>query len=128
MITLSTPALLFPAIFLLLLAYTNKFITLASVIRNFEQETDNLHVKGQIANLRKRISLIQKMQELGILSFLCCVLSMLAIYLGYHQLGGVIFALSLILLLYSLWLSVIEIRISAKALDLHIERYQEEKC
>lgn len=33
-ISLTTPALLFPAISLLLLAYTNRFLTLAGLIRN----------------------------------------------------------------------------------------------
>ncbi|GAA0363960.1 DUF2721 domain-containing protein [Bowmanella denitrificans] len=118
-ITLTTPAMLFPAISLLLLAYTNRFVTLASIIRNFEDSSDSTH--KQIANLRKRIQLIKRMQESGVASFFLCVLSMLAIYLNYQLAGSWIFGVSLILLLWSLWLSVAEIRISVEALDVHLQ-------
>ncbi|MDP5033122.1 MAG: DUF2721 domain-containing protein [Paraglaciecola sp.] len=119
-ITLTTPAMLFPAISLLLLAYTNRFLTLASVIRNFDlsHQTDN--AQAQIANLRSRILLIKRMQEAGAGSFFLCVLSMLAVYADYQAIGSSIFAFSLVLLLYSLWLSVREIRISVEALDMHL--------
>lgn len=118
-ITLTTPAMLFPAISLLLLAYTNRFVTLASIIRNFVDNSDSTH--KQIANLRKRIQLIKRMQEAGVASFFLCVLSMLAIYLNYQVAGSWIFGLSLILLLWSLWLSVAEIRISVEALDVYLQ-------
>ncbi|WP_100643858.1 DUF2721 domain-containing protein [Alteromonas facilis] len=118
-ITLATPAMLFPAISLLLLAYTNRFLTLATVIRNFTEEDDS-SVSKQIINLRKRIQLIKSMQEAGAVSFFVCVLSMLAIYLDYQLIGSWLFAVSLVCLLYSLLLSVREIRISVEALDLHL--------
>ncbi|MBN7821028.1 DUF2721 domain-containing protein [Bowmanella sp. Y26] len=118
-ITLTTPAMLFPAISLLLLAYTNRFVTLATIIRNFVDNSDSTH--KQIANLRKRIQLIKRMQEAGVASFFLCVLSMLAIYLNYQVAGSWIFGLSLILLLWSLWLSVAEIRISVEALDVYLQ-------
>ncbi|WP_088330492.1 DUF2721 domain-containing protein [Lacimicrobium sp. SS2-24] len=118
-ITLTTPAMLFPAISLLLLAYTNRFVTLASIIRNFEDDSDSTH--KQVTNLRKRIQLIKRMQEGGAASFFLCVLSMLAIYLQYQSVGSWIFAGSLVLLLWSLWLSVLEIRISVEALDVHLD-------
>jgi hypothetical protein len=119
-ITLTTPAMLFPAISLLLLAYTNRFLTLASVIRNFDLSHDSENAQAQISNLRARILLIKRMQEAGAASFFLCVLSMLAIYANYQTIGGSIFAFSLVLLLYSLWLSVREIRISVEALDMHL--------
>lgn len=119
-ITLTTPAMLFPAISLLLLAYTNRFLTLASVIRNFDLSHDLDNAQAQITNLRARIILIKKMQEAGAGSFFLCVLSMLAIYANYQTIGSSIFAFSLVLLLYSLWLSVREIRISVEALDMHL--------
>ncbi|AWL12987.1 hypothetical protein HMF8227_02535 [Saliniradius amylolyticus] len=118
-ITLTTPAMLFPAISLLLLAYTNRFVTLASIIRNFDDNSANTH--KQIANLRQRVQLIKRMQEAGVGSFFLCVLSMLAIYLQYQAIGSWIFGTSLILLLWSLWQSVLEIRISLEALDVHLE-------
>ena len=119
-ITLTTPAMLFPAISLLLLAYTNRFLTLASVIRNFDRAHDSDNAQAQITNLRARILLIKRMQEAGAGSFFLCVLSMLAIYADYQTIGSSIFAFSLVLLLYSLWLSVREIRISVEALDMHL--------
>lgn len=120
-ITLATPAMLFPAISLLLLAYTNRFLTLATVIRNFSDGDASQSVSKQIANLRKRIQLIKSMQEAGAVSFFVCVLSMLAIYLDYQAVGSWMFAFSLVCLMYSLLLSVIEIRISVEALDVHLD-------
>jgi hypothetical protein len=126
-ISLTTPAMLFPAISLLLLAYTNRFLTLAGVIRNFDLDQQNdearAQAQAQISNLRTRIQLIKRMQEAGAASFFLCVLSMLAVYVDYQTVGSFIFALSLILLLYSLWLSVREINISVEALDLHLHQF-----
>lgn len=70
-IDLATPAMLFPAISLLLLAYTNRFLTLATIIRNFDD--DDKDKEAQIKNLRLRIQLIKRMQEAGVLSFFLCV-------------------------------------------------------
>ena len=80
-IDLTTPALLFPAISLLLLAYTNRFLTLANLIRDlhakYKQSRDQL-IPGQIANLRYRMVLIRNMRAFGVSSLLLCVLSMFA--------------------------------------------------
>jgi uncharacterized membrane protein len=126
-ITLTTPAMLFPAISLLLLAYTNKFVTLATVIRTLDQSENSESTQQQIENLRERIQLIKRMQEAGVTSFFLCVLSMLAIYMQYEDIGSWIFAASLVFLLYSLWQSVLEIRISVKALDLFLNGYDYKK-
>ena len=120
-IDISTPAMLFPAISLLLLAFTNRFLTLASLIRHFDKGEDNESTQAQIKNLRKRIHYIKRMQETGVFSFFLCVLSMLAIYLSYQLAGNWLFAASLVFLLYSLWQSVLEIRISLDALDVHLQ-------
>ena len=123
-ITLTTPAVLFPAISLLLLAYTNRFVALATIIRNFDQSQDSDEgTQQQIANLRERIQLIKRMQEAGVISFFLCVVSMLAIYAQYQLAGSWVFAISLIFLLYSLWLSVREIRISVEALDVYLSNF-----
>lgn len=122
-ITLTTPAMLFPAVSLLLLAYTNRFVTLAAIIRKFDPLADNDNTKQQILNLRKRIYLIRRMQEAGVISFFLCVLSMMAIYLEYQQVGSYIFAASLVCLLYSLYLSVREINISCDALEVHLKDF-----
>ncbi len=126
-ITLTTPAMLFPAISLLLLAYTNRFLTLAGIIRNFDAGRADESTQRQIANLRKRIQLIKRMQEAGAASFFLCVVAMLAIYLEYQLIGSWIFAASLVLLLYSLWMSVWESRISVQALDVHLASFNLKK-
>ncbi|GIU41904.1 DUF2721 domain-containing protein [Shewanella sairae] len=119
-VSLTTPALLFPAISLLLLAYTNRFFSLAALIRNLSADGKPIHT-DQIKNLRQRISIIRRMQESGVLSFALCVLCMIFIYVGFNKTGSFIFGCSLLLLLYSLLLSVIEIRISVDALNIHLE-------
>ena len=119
-VSLTTPALLFPAISLLLLAYTNRFFALAALIRNLSNGEKPVH-KDQIKNLSQRITFIRRMQEAGVSSFALCVLCMIFIYIGFNKTGSVIFGASLLLLLYSLILSVIEIRISVDALNIHIK-------
>lgn len=119
-ISLTTPALLFPAISLLLLAYTNRFFSLAALIRSLSPELKPVH-SDQIKNLKQRITLIRKMQEAGVVSFALCVLCMIFIYAGFNHLGSIIFGFSLFLLLYSLILSVVEIRISVDALNIHLK-------
>jgi hypothetical protein len=122
-ISLTTPALLFPAISLLLLAYTNRFLTLATLIRALHKqfkETSDPNIKAQITNLRKRVNLIKNMQLTGIASLLLCVVSMFAIYENWQVWGSVIFGVSLVLLMISLIFSIIEIQISVKALNIHL--------
>ena len=119
-VSLTTPALLFPAISLLLLAYTNRFFAFAALIRNLSSGEKPVH-KDQIKNLSQRITIIRRMQEAGVSSFALCVLCMIFIYVGFNKTGSVIFGASLLLLLYSLILSVIEIRISVDALNIHIK-------
>lgn len=122
-ISLTTPALLFPAISLLLLAYTNRFLTLATLIRALRKqfkETADQNIKAQITNLRKRVNLIKNMQLTGIASLLLCVVSMFAIYENWQVWGSVIFGVSLVLLMISLIFSIIEIQISVKALNIHL--------
>lgn len=119
-VSLTTPALLFPAISLLLLAYTNRFFALAALIRSLSSGEKPVH-KDQIKNLSQRITIIRRMQEAGVSSFALCVLCMIFIYIGFNKTGSVIFGASLLLLLYSLILSVIEIRISVDALNIHIK-------
>lgn len=122
-ISLTTPALLFPAISLLLLAYTNRFLTLATLIRALHKqfkETSDPNIKAQITNLRKRVNLIKNMQLTGIASLLLCVVSMFAIYENWQVWGSVIFGVSLVLLMISLIFSIMEIQISVKALNIHL--------
>jgi len=122
-IDVTTPALLFPAITLLLLAYTNRFLTLATLIRNlhanYKANPDNI-LLGQIENLRKRAHLTKHMQGVGVASLVLCVLCMFLLFAGQIEIGKYIFGLSIIVLLISLLLSLREISISVDALELHL--------
>ena len=122
-ITITTPALLFPAISLLLLAYTNRFIALASLVRNLKDQYVRTHsslVMGQISNLRERLILIRNMQTLGITSMFVCVLCMFVLFAGEVIIGKYLFAFSLLLLMASLALSIREIQISVNALKIEL--------
>jgi hypothetical protein len=122
-LTLTTPALLFSAISLLLLAYTNRFLAYASVVRNlharYKENPDGIIV-GQIQNLRQRLKLTRTMQLLGIGSLLLCVLCMFLVYIDLQLMGEITFGIALVMLIISLAISVWEIQISVKALDLHL--------
>lgn len=121
--TLTTPAILFSAISLLLLAYTNRFLALASLIRNMKTrytENKSQSLLAQISNLKTRIYLIRNMQGFGILSFLFCVLCMFLIYLDSILLAQYVFGLSLLLLMISLFISFREIQISVNALKIEL--------
>lgn len=123
-LTLTTPALLFPAISLLLLAYTNRFLALAALIRDLNGKYKEKHdpiILAQIINLRKRIKIIRNMQIFGVSAFFLCVLSMFSIFRRKLSLGEVSFGLSLIFLMTSLALSIYEVQISIKALTLEID-------
>ncbi|AKQ46116.1 membrane protein [Rufibacter radiotolerans] len=122
-ITLTTPALLFPALSLLLLAFTNRFMALAKLIRDLKhiyQNTQSHLIYGQIQNLRTRLLLIRNMQAFGIASMFSCVLCMFMIYAGWQTTGKIVFGLGLVLLMVSMVLSLWEIQISVKALELEL--------
>ncbi len=129
-IDLTTPALLFPAISLLMLAYTNRFLALAALIRALHvrdgEKPDDV-VIAQIGNLRHRLQLVRNMQAIGALSLLLCVVCMFVLFAGLMTLGKVIFTISLVLLIISLAMSVREIQISVKALNLHLKDLEEGK-
>ena len=130
-ITLSTPALLFPAVSLLLLAYTNRFVTLANLIRNLHakfKEDPNSILMGQIKSLRHRVNLIKYMQAGGVCSILVCVLCMLMLFAGFVALGKVLFAVSLLMMAFSLALSLREIWISVQALNIHLSDVEDQEA
>ena len=122
--TINTPALLFPAISLIMLAHTNRFLALSSVIRNLYEryekgeKRDILH--GQIKNLRYRLKLIKNMQALGVISFISCIFSMYFIYIDKMMPAHFFFAFSLISFTASLLFSLLEIQKSTKALELQL--------
>jgi hypothetical protein len=123
-LTFNTPALLFPAISLLLLAYTNRFVALANLVRKLHDEYKEGKTSGiivqQIHNLRRRINLIRYMQGLGVFSFFCCILTMCAIYYSWNKFAAVSFTISLFALLISLVISLLEIIISGNALEVEL--------
>ncbi len=125
-ISINTPALLFPAITLLMLAYTNRFLGLATLIRNLHAQYKQVGeqreiIREQIKNLKRRLLLIKRMQASGITSFFFCVLCMLFIYLEQQLWAYIAFGASLLFLLWSLVLSLNEIFISTKALEIELK-------
>jgi hypothetical protein len=126
-ISINTPALLFPAITLLMLAYTNRFLAVASLIRKLHAhykeitEDEKARVKLQIVSLRRRLSLVKQMQAGGILSFFLSALAMLFISIELPVYAHTAFALSLIILLVSLALCLNEIYISTRALEIELK-------
>lgn len=127
---IQTPALLFSATSLILLAYTNRFLTIAQIVRGLKKTYDVDHSKSillQIKNLNLRISLIRYMQLFGVLCLFLSVFAMLVLFLELQTLGIVFFAASMLCLLISLGLSFWEISISVKALRLHLSDLGERK-
>ena len=128
-ININTPALLFPAITLLMLAYTNRFLSLASLVRKLHDEyhrgEKEKNILAQIRNIRTRLNLIRYMQGFGVVSFLCCVLCMYFIFRGWMVMAHWIFAGSLIFLLLSIVLSLLEINKSTKAIELELSDIEE---
>lgn len=122
-LSITTPALFFSAISLLMLAFTNRFLALAQVVRNLHavyKEKPSEIIYGQIRNLRQRLHLIRGMQIAGITSLLLCVLCMFLIYINLMLVAEIIFGIAMVLLIISLAMSIWEIQISVKALDLHL--------
>jgi len=121
---LSTPALLFPAISLLLLAYTNRFMGLAGVIRGLHRQINDTNkelIARQIISLRLRIKLIIWMQILGVLSITLCVIAMFLLFMELAMLGQAAFIISLVLMMLSLGVSLYELKISGHALNIELE-------
>lgn len=116
---ISTPALLFPAVSLLFLSYTNRFLHLAALVRKLHDDWQRDHedsARVQISNLRKRLFLIRWMQLLGALSLLLCVLSMIAILLGSQGVANATFFTAVVMMSFSLASLIVEVLISGGAL------------
>ncbi|MDF7807765.1 DUF2721 domain-containing protein [Pontiellaceae bacterium B12219] len=126
-LTLTTPALLFSAISLILLAYTNRFLSYAVLVRQlhekFRSHPEEV-LRQQIENLRKRLYLIRAMQVLGVSSLLLCVLCTFLIYVNWNGIAAITFGAALLLLIASLGASIHEILISIRALELHLSDMQ----
>ncbi|HHU58243.1 MAG TPA: DUF2721 domain-containing protein [Bacteroidales bacterium] len=127
---LTTPAVLFSAISLIMLAYTNRFLAYASLVRElharFKQSHDAVLLR-QIINMKRRLRLTRAMQILGISSLLFCVVTMFLIYVEWTTIAEVVFGVALIMLILSLAISIREIQISSQALDLQLGDMEEKK-
>lgn len=127
---LQTPALIFPAISLLMLAYTNRFLTLAGLVRDLVKEHEDKrdrNILSQIQNLQRRMNMIRKMQIWGALAFLLAVVSMLMqLTTSLRNYAPLVFTLSLLFLLISLAYLVAELHISINALTLQLDKIKEE--
>jgi len=122
-LTLTTPALLFSAVSLILLAFTNRFLAYGALVRDLHLKfvsSGDKNLLLQIKNLRKRLYLTRAMQILGISSLLLCVITMFLIYVHLMMLAVYIFALALLLLILSLGVSAREIQISSRSIDLQL--------
>lgn len=128
--TFTTPALLFPAISLLLLAYTNRFLVLAQLIRQLNEANKNEMreiIIRQLSSLRKRLLLVKLMQSFGVISFLACTFSMFALFLEYVFIGKCLFGASLVILSISLLFSLYEVIISMDAINAELENLETKK-
>lgn len=124
--TLQTPTLLFSAISLLMLAYTNRFVVIANLIRELYakyQEKPDAILYAQLVNLRQRMTIIRNMQVLGALSFFFSVLSLLFIFITQIFIAELVFGLSLIGMLGSLFLLILELNISVNALNIQLKDF-----
>ncbi len=129
-LTLITPTFLFSAISLILLAFTNRFLSYAQLVRTLKDrylEDHSAITHAQIMNLRKRLYLTKNMQMFGVASLLMCVVTMFLIYVGLHLISAYVFGIAIILLIISLSLSVWEIHISAKSLEIYLGDMENKK-
>ena len=127
-LTLTTPALLFSAISLILLAYTNRFLSYAQLICSLREQhrlQPSKVTRAQIDNLRLRLRLTRSMQSLGVASLFLCVVTMFLIYVGLQTLSAYVFGVALLCLIGSLGISLHEVRISVRALEIHLHDMEE---
>ncbi len=128
--SLTTPALLFSAVSLILLAYTNRFLAYAQLVRSLHdqyREHPSHVTRAQIDNLRRRLYLARTMQILGVSSLFLCVVTMFLIYVDLERVAAYVFGIALLMLIASLGVSIREIQISVRALELHLHDMEEEQ-
>jgi hypothetical protein len=124
-ISINTPALLFPAVSLVLLAYTNRFLALSNRVRALHDKylinpKSNKSIHQQIKNLRYRLKLIKSMQTFGVLTFITSIFCIFFIYIAQMLVANVFFAMGLLSFIISLFLSLLEIRLSNKAIEIEL--------
>jgi hypothetical protein len=125
---ITTPAILFPAISLLFVAYTNRLHSLSVLIRAMTTEGSNesktRHTQEQLDILQKRVTYIKRMQVFGILSFIFNLITIICLYINYDYLANYIFGFGLFMLSASLLFALLETLIYTKALNIHLKNYK----
>ena len=125
---MTTPALLFPAISLLFVAYTNRLHSLSVLIRAMttegSDESKTKHTDEQLDILKKRVTYIKRMQVFGIVSFIFNLMTIICFYIEQISIAYYIFGFGLVMLSASLIFALLETLISTKALDIHLENYK----
>ncbi|TJZ77700.1 DUF2721 domain-containing protein [Chitiniphilus eburneus] len=119
--SITTPSLLFPAISLLMLAYTNRFLALSTIIRQLydahHRDPDG-NILRQLGNLRRRVALIRGMQAFGVGSLMLCIVSMVLVFFAQALAAHLVFVASLFMMVISLLLCLTEVLISDTALNI----------
>ena len=127
-LNITTPGLIFPSISFLLIAYSNRFLAIATLIRDlktkFSENKAEILLK-QIKNLRYRLKLIRWMQAVAVFGMLLALLSIFALYLNSPMLGNAFFIFAVISITTSLSIALVEIMFSGRALDLELEDIQD---
>lgn len=126
-LSLSIPALLFPAISLTMLAYNARYLAIAALIRQLHSQYSSdatAPLKKQIEQLRKRLDIIKNMQATAIVSFLLAAVTMFLVYVELEVWANIIFGISLVFLMISLILSLIEVQLSTKALGIQLKNME----
>ncbi len=130
-IPITTPALLFPAIAILMLGYVNRYIGAASVIRAITKDYSTGHRRVQVVEqlqiMQKRIGLFRYMLEIGAFALAMACLSMFLIFVDKQQAGNLVFGLSLVAMITSTLVSFYETVLSNQSLNIEInDVYQKE--
>ena len=129
MLNISTPALVFPALSVLMLAYTNKFIAISKRIRSLHAEhiaNPNRNIKNQIDILNKRITYIRNMQISALSGFSVNILSMLFIFLELNNFAIILFVIGIMLVFTSLIICILEIYTSSQVMSILLEEYSQD--
>ncbi len=122
--TITTPAVLFPAISLLILAYMNKFLAITTLIRKLKDkyiQDEDENILPQLRNLRRRMIIIRNMQWLAVFALFLCILSIYFVFENQQVTAKNLFVAGMISLLSSLFLSLREIHLSIVSIGLELK-------
>ncbi len=120
----NAPGLLFPAISLLMLAYTNRFLGLTAASRGLVSQyrkQPDIRLLQQVQSLRERLSLVRHTQALGVTSLLFCTGCLFALFLNSQPIARLAFAGALVFMMTSLVISLREIYLSVRAINIEFD-------